>query len=210
MSALAHEVTPDGTSDGSLPPSGRRVRGLLMRPILPDDLRFLYGLATNESDFRWRYRNGPPTVDQFAHDLQTGVLAQFVIVTRDQQLPIGLVAAYWPDLMIGLTHVGVVMEPRYHMTGAGIEAAGLFIDYLFQTWPLRKLYFETPEWNLPQFASGRNRLYVEEGRLSKHEYFRDKYWDLFIFALYREDWHKRETRHHRSSQSRKAAKANAI
>jgi len=73
-------------------------------------------------------------------------------------------------------------------SGLGIEALGLFINYLFDTFPLRKLYGEVPGFNLESFVSARGRIFREEGRQRDHEWMFGRYWDLVIVAVWRDDW----------------------
>ena len=81
-------------------------------------------------------------------------------------------------------------------SGAGVlEAFALFVRYLFRLWPLRKLYLELPEFNLPQFASAvRVGLLKEEGRLRGDRYFDGAYWDQLVLAVYPTDAEEFERR----------------
>jgi hypothetical protein len=65
------------------------------------------------------------------------------------------------------------------------------VNYLFVNWDFRKLYAQAPEFNVPQFGSGKDRLLVEEGRLCEHVFFDGRYWDDVIFAVYRSEWERR-------------------
>jgi hypothetical protein len=64
----------------------------------------------------------------------------------------------------------------------------LFIDHVFTCWNFRKVYFETTEYNYPQFASGEGRLFELEGRLRGHRFYGGRYWDELILATSRELW----------------------
>lgn len=64
-----------------------------------------------------------------------------------------------------------------------VEGTVLFIRYVFNEWPFRKLYVEVPAFNLPQFRSARSLL-VEEACFHDHEYHEGKWWHLHIFAIY--------------------------
>ncbi|MDA8103513.1 MAG: GNAT family protein [Nitrospiraceae bacterium] len=137
-------------------------------------------------NFRWRYHGAIPPYEVFERALHTNVLAQFVVVlTRSPKTVIGQVAAYDGNLQDGTAWLAVAADPR---AGAGVlEAAMLFIRYLFAHYPLRKLYVDTPSFNLPQFASAAAEgLLVEEGRLRDHQYFDNRYWDRIIYALYQD------------------------
>lgn len=169
-------------------------RWIRLRPVFAGDTPFLYELATSPNmAFRWRYRGEIVPLEVFTRDLWKEVLVQLVVESRSKKEPIGLVAAYSPDMKNGTVHLGVVLIPGRTRRGIGAEAGGLFVDYLFRTWNFRKLYGYTPGWNLDQFAEGANRAFREEGRLVTHEYYDGRYWDLHIMALYRADWEKAQS-----------------
>ena len=65
----------------------------------------------------------------------------------------GHVVAYGADLNAGVVYVGGVMEPAAVGTGFAIEAFEVFLDYLFATYSIRKIYLEVPEFNFPQIRA---------------------------------------------------------
>ncbi len=69
--------------------------------------------------------------------------------------------------------------------GAGwpLEAGVLFCNYLFKNFNFRKLYVEVPGFNFGQLERGLGRFFEEEGRLSEHDYYDGRYWDLVIMTL---------------------------
>jgi RimJ/RimL family protein N-acetyltransferase len=101
---------------------------------------------------------------------------------------IGLVTAYSADMRNQHASIAVLFSPEYAGSGWVVESLVLFIDYLFDVFPLRKLYFETLEFVYPSFASGEDRFFTIEGRLEAHEFHRGRYWDKLIGAIYRDGW----------------------
>jgi RimJ/RimL family protein N-acetyltransferase len=77
----------------------------------------------------------------------------------------------------------------YLGTGLAIEGSLLFLNYLFSTWRIRKVYVETTPEALARYASGLSLL-REEGRLIDHEYLKGAYHDHMTYAIYRRDFHK--------------------
>jgi RimJ/RimL family protein N-acetyltransferase len=65
---------------------------------------------------------------------------------------------------------------------------GLFFEYVFGCWDVRKLYMEVAEYNFPQMESGIGRFFELEGRLRNHTYLAGKHWDQLTLALYRDAW----------------------
>lgn len=157
-------------------------------PLLPEHHRQLYALAVaDQIGFRWRFRGAVPPFAVFEQTLHQNVPVQLAIVAKEApQRLAGLVSAYNMNFQDGTTFAGLVTDKG---SGAGaIEAFALFFRYLFRLWPLRKLYMELPEFNLPQFASAvRVGLLREEGRLRNDRYFDGAYWDQLILAMYPSD-----------------------
>jgi RimJ/RimL family protein N-acetyltransferase len=167
---------------------GRRTR---LRPVTGQDLPFLYTLETHGDILpRWRFAGSPiPPPEVFAAKLWEGVLAQFVIERLSPGNPIGHVCAYNPRLIHGTAHLAVVITPELQGRGWALEGAGLFVDFLFRNFPLRKLYAETVEYNYgASFSRGLGRFFSEEGRLREHSYYDGRYWDTLILTIDRDTW----------------------
>ncbi|SNQ50638.1 Acetyltransferase, ribosomal protein N-acetylase [Frankia canadensis] len=175
------------------PPAPRFAgRFLRLLPVLPASTPFLYELAvTPEVGFRWRYRGSVPSYPQFEQELWQGVLTQFLIESIDAGRPIGHAICYNPEFSLGYAYVGAAVRTEYAGSGLAVEALDLFVRYIFDIWPFRKLYFEVPEFNYPQFA-GADRAnsadgsLILEGRLRRHDFYRGRYWDRLILAVYRD------------------------
>lgn len=164
-----------------------RGRRSYLTPVVPEMHRWLYELAISEAvGFRWRFRGTIPPFEVFVRELWNGVLTQFVSVSARDGSPQGLVVAYNQDFVQGFAYVGAVFSPSVTGTGVAIEAVGLFTEYLFGTWPFRKLYLEMPEFNYSQIASGAGSYFEVEGRLRNNDFYAGRYWDKLILAVYPE------------------------
>lgn len=179
----------EGAAVPSPPPlTGRRLQ---LRPVMPYDVEFLYELATGEDvGYRWRFLGHVPNFEVFSQQLWHDVLVQFVIVSRKTQDRIGLVVCYTADLRNGYAHMAIAMKGKQVGTGIAIEAASLFVNYLFATFNLRKIYAEATDFNFQSVASGKDTLFREEGRLVDHYYYQGRFWDQRIVALHRADWER--------------------
>lgn len=154
-----------------------------LRPVEQGDLTALYSLATHpRTAFRWRYRGAPPQMDTFARELWAGVLAQYVVRPARGDDVVGLVVAYAPNE--GHAYLGAVFDPAHTGSGLAAQAVMVFARYLFHSFPLRKLYLEIPEFNMPQLRSGAGRLFEVEGVLRAHCYYAGRWWDQHIAAIY--------------------------
>jgi len=181
-------VGSKGADEWSEDPSlvGRRAS---LRPVFPADYDWLYEISCSPAiGYRWRNRGATPSPEAFVESLWRGVLAQFMIERNDDREAIGNVFAYNADLRNGHASVGVMVNPDVSGRGWGLEGAGLFVDYVFKVWNLRKIYAEAPGFNFEQFRSGAGRLFREEGLLRNHDYYDGRYWDLHILAIDRSDW----------------------
>ena len=191
MPTLSTEVIHGVPNAPSL--SGRRVS---LRAVRDTDYDFLYQLAVDEEmGFRWRHRGETPGPEAFHQALWNGVLVQFVICDRRTGDPVGHAFAYNANFRYQTCFIAMGVKPSLVGSGWSIEAGRMFIDYLFAMWPFRKIYAEVGEFNFPQFASGTGTAFEVEGRLRDHEFYGNRYWDLFVLALYRERYeHSRKRR----------------
>ncbi len=166
------------------PRSGRFFRLTTLTPPLID---FLYELAVSpEVGFRWRYRGAVPDFEKFERDLWAGILAQFVVESVETGQPVGNVICYNPDLGLGTAYIGAAMLPSHLGSGLAIEPVKTFMNYVFDVWPMRKLYLEVPDFNFTQFASAQSENFRVEGRLRDHDYYQGRHWDRVIIAVYPE------------------------
>lgn len=159
-----------------------------LHPIGPEDMDFLYSMAISPQEgYRWRYRGRVPTPAAFQEQLWSGVLAQFVVRSRSDGSPMGLVVCYGYDSENGYAYFGAQFASEWVGKRAAFPPVMKCIQYLFQTWPLRKLYFDVPEFNLPAVSRHIGGLLKEEGVLQAHDYWNGRYWAKHILAIYPED-----------------------
>jgi RimJ/RimL family protein N-acetyltransferase len=157
-----------------------------LTPVQPGDTDFLYWLSCHpETCFRWRYRGAPPAYDRFVADLWSRVLVQFVVRRSEDGEPVGHVVGYAADSTMRHAYVGAVFAPAHTGTGLPAQAVRTFVDFLFHTFPLHKLYLEVPGYNWPQLESGAGHLFDVEGVLFGHDYYAGQYWDKRVCAIYR-------------------------
>jgi RimJ/RimL family protein N-acetyltransferase/acyl carrier protein len=158
-----------------------------LTPVAESDMDFLYRLATHpETGYRWRYRGNPPPPQDFAADLWTQVLVQYVARATSTGEPAGHVVAYGADLSHGHAYLGAIFTPDHAGTGLAAEITALFTRYLFHTFRLHKVYLEVPGFNWPQVESGAGRFFQLEGVLHDHDFYAGRYWDKYVCAVYPE------------------------
>ena len=177
----------EGSSEPPLTPKlyGRDV---YLRAVLPSDLEFIQRMEVGgHLANRWRFRGATPNPQEWARVFWKDVLAQYLVIGRKREQPIGLAYAYKPNFQDGHAYIAAARfapEPTPLM----LSGLGLLIEHVFTCWNFRKLYFETTEYNYPQFASGAGRFFELEGRLREYRFYGGRYWDELIFAITRETW----------------------
>lgn len=165
---------------------GQRVE---LRPVVPEDYPYLFSLSLDPRIcFRWRLRNTTPSFEGFVAGLFQGILAQFLVVERSTGERSGLISVYNVDFKNDIGYLAMVLDPRIHGTPMTVEALSLFMNYVFTSWPLRKVYAETTELSYPQFEGGKGRLFELEGVYPEHEYYDGRYWCMYMLAFYRTRW----------------------
>jgi acyl carrier protein/RimJ/RimL family protein N-acetyltransferase len=163
-----------------------------LRPVLEADLDYLYGLATSlDTGWRWRLRGTTPSPEEFRRLLWERVLVQYV-VTAGGGDRIGLVQA---DRLHrnGYAFLTALFEERAQLHGRAMQAVAQFVDSVFDTWDLERLFAEVPGFNYPLLESGAGRFFEVCGVLPEHDFARGRYWDLYLLVIDRRRW-EREAR----------------
>src|SRR5438105_2978373 len=127
---------------GNPPLETRHIR---LRAPNPTDAGWLHNASlTGDVLFDWRFRGATVSPEAFQRSLWQNVLTQFIVDgARSTRRPIGLVSAYNADLHGGTAYFAVTAFPPFLDSGLAIEGGLLFLNYLFTTWRLRKVYIDT-------------------------------------------------------------------
>jgi hypothetical protein len=167
---------------------GKTVR---LRPVREGDISALYDAAIDPRwGFKWRYRGSVPSPAEFHVGLYQGTLTQFVIENVETTSLVGWVGAYNARQDAGTAYIAVARAsaPNTAFHAEMIEGMYLLINYLFATWPFRKLYAEIAGFNWSQFAWGEGVFFEVEGVLTEHDFHDGVYWDQRIIAFRRDEW----------------------
>lgn len=161
-----------------------------LRPISDADIDALHAAELADGMLhRWRFGGVTPTRSEYAAALWRDVTSQFVVVGGARAELVGLVAAYRHDVQNG--HAFVLAARFAEGLGATVcfaEGFALFIDYLFSLFDLRKLYFESPQYNLAQFGSAIGPLFEIEAIRVGEVFALGEYFDVMILSIERERW----------------------
>jgi RimJ/RimL family protein N-acetyltransferase len=192
----AHPPTADASpGHDELAVPSLRARHVYLRPLTARDYPYLQMVeAGTELTFRWRLRGATPSPEQWAKMIWNQVLAQFMVVGRSGDKPIGLVSVYRANFQDRYAYLSATRFEPNRPSPLMMLGVFLFLKYVFTSWDFRKLYMELPEFNMPQFASGLGRYFEVEGRLRDHFYFDGRYWDQLTLATYRDVWQRHRDR----------------
>jgi hypothetical protein len=167
-------------------------RAVVLRPVTQADYEGLRAAELSEAlAFRWRLRGHHPSPEQYHISVWSGVLAQFLVVRRNDQVPVGVVTAYQADMVNGHVYLGVARFRPNDNSLSVVSGAVLFVEYLFKGWPFRKLYMEVPDYNLSQIDGMLGKLIEHEGTLRNHLFLDNIFWDVHILSISREAWTRR-------------------
>jgi RimJ/RimL family protein N-acetyltransferase len=144
--------------------------------------------ADPETTIRWRWRGMTPDPGRWARSTFDGTLAQFLVVARKDDEPVGVIALYEANFQDKYATFAAARFDNTRRSTAMILGLAIFLRYTFACWDLRKLYMELPEYNYAQFASGAGRLFELEGRLRDHYWYDGRLWDQLVLAIHRDTW----------------------
>lgn len=194
---MSTQAQPDGERSPDLSPPSLRagsdpvLRGqrVALRPVVLADYENLRLIELSERLIAsYRHRGQTPSPESFASRLWAGVIAQFVIMKLPTGEPLGSLACFEPDYRNGHAQIGGTLFPSIIGKAWPLEGFRLFFDYIFHSFPFRKLYGYSLAPVAAQFGSAFAELAVEEGRLRDHEYLNGEFVDLVIFSIGREQW----------------------
>lgn len=162
--------------------------GVRLRRVLANDYPALHEIETvGDVAWRWRQRGRTLPPEEFVRSMWSGVFAQFII--EQGSSPLGLAIAYDLDLTNGVARFGLLRLDTSERSPQFLIGAGLFLDYLYYWWPIRKLYAEVTATNMAQFASGEDLgVFEVEGELKSYAYRAGAYESVFILSVDRDSW----------------------
>ena len=90
----------------------------------------------------------------------------------------------------GHLKMGITMKTEVMPYGAGAEAMLLLANYAFARWDdIRRVYIESTEASIARFGSALSAL-KSVAVLRDHVFFRGRLWDMYYYAVTREEWER--------------------
>jgi RimJ/RimL family protein N-acetyltransferase len=173
-----------------------------LRPISREDYPTLFrwrssfgqAAARPGDSVHWlnfRRRIGP--FEEFVRELEAMLPNCILLLVRRAQTgdAIGYALGYNIDPWDGSMGVTMYLEDRFQKRGYGGEASLLWADFLFRTFPLRKLTAEIYEFAEPTLAIVQAMGAEEVGFMPEHFWHESRYWGVHFMVLRREVWEKR-------------------
>lgn len=110
-----------------------------------------------------------------------------IIINTRKQIPVGFIYSYDYNLKDNYLYIAICIEEKERNGVVGAEAGMIFLNYLFKSYPIRKVYCTVYEYNRMSMSFLKNAGFKTEGILKEHKYFDGKYYDMNVLTFYRED-----------------------
>lgn len=114
----------------------------------------------------------------------------FAVTIKSSQNIIGIIQLTNIDWISGTAVWGLIIGDKSNQgKGYGTEAARILFDYAFNVLNLRKIFGYPIEFNKSTLRMHKKiGQFSEEGRLKKHVYFENKYYDVLIISIFKEEY----------------------
>lgn len=131
-------------------------------------------------------------VSQLENRLKDALNPCFIVERKGSGTVIGLAGTDSINLVHDHAYAWVYLAPECRKSYFGAAALTRLIDFLFVRYNLRKVYTMTGESNPYSLAPLKKAMRLE-GCLRQHYGYAGRYWDMYCFALYRDDWKRGQT-----------------
>ncbi|MFB9968294.1 GNAT family N-acetyltransferase [Sinosporangium siamense] len=152
----------------------------LLRPADPPDGVTVYELLQKAG------LENLSSAELFAMMHLSDISAKFMVERRENGRTVGFASLHHLDQAGGHVQASVVTDESAASDGTAEEATMLVVNYAFAMWNIRKVYF----WTADTGFEARSAFLkpAHEATLSEHLYDRGQLRDLYISAVYREQW----------------------
>lgn len=111
---------------------------------------------------------------------------EFKIVDYNNE-KIGFCYSY--EYIDGTIKTVMYIKDDYQDSGVGVLAEISFIDYLFNLYPIRKVYNHVYSYNEQSLNSHLKAGFNTEGKLIKYRYYAGHYHDVYILSITKENFY---------------------
>lgn len=167
-------------------------RRLILKPMEEKDFAFLHKLRNSLEFIKLcSMRRSLVGFDEFVEELRRDFSRdrhqQFLIQLKSTGPPgIGTIFTYNLNLVDGYVFFTICLVEQYQNRGYGVEAVACLVRYLFNFFPLHKIYVEAYDYNRASLNILRKAGFIAEGVFKEHRFFEERRWNLNRYALYRD------------------------
>lgn len=170
-----------------------RGKHVYIRAIMDSDFPFIHQIFGDiDSLFLWTNKRECNTYDEFIEkfkkDMETVYRHFYIVCTIDTFEKIGFIYSYNAHSGDGYVYTSVYLTEKYRQSLFGAEAGLLYYCHLFRYFNYRKIYSEVYDYNRASNKFLISAAFSLEGKLKKHRYYNGKFYDLNIYAVYREEF----------------------
>jgi RimJ/RimL family protein N-acetyltransferase len=193
---------PDASSPSSAPPGGRgsiisRGTRVYLRTLTPADLEYLSIWVDDPflermvgSEFLLAYKHVWDKSPAFFEAVLTDPTQVVLVVEayRGWTKPVGVVRLFNIHLLEGYAFLEtIIADPRAMKRGFGVEAGKLISYYGVDFLGLRRIEAKVYQFNVLSINSLRRNGFRQEGVLRQAGFDGERYWDLVIFGILKEE-----------------------
>lgn len=111
---------------------------------------------------------------------------QFMIELKETGLAVGTIYSFGLNLTDGYVFINVYVDEKYERFGYGAQAGILLLCYLFDFFPIFKVYFDVFGYNSHSLSTLTSAGFKEEGRFVGHRFYEGQRFDVIRFAAFRD------------------------
>lgn len=136
--------------------------------------------------------------ESFVNNMKAKLLYKYnnfaIIKSIKSNVCVGFVYSYAYNANDGKMHVTIYIKPEKRNSIYGVEGCLAFYDFLFNKYSIRKVYCAVMEFNKRSIDILESLKFKLEGVLREHKYLNGKYYNVNIYAIYKEDFNKIKAR----------------
>ncbi|PVZ66755.1 GNAT family N-acetyltransferase [Pelagibaculum spongiae] len=161
-----------------------------LRDVQDCDLSEIYRISFNsQTQHLWAPNLPLVSFEKFADRLMRRIHHRWdhfkVIVRRKDQCILGFSYCYNIAYANMTSNICICIDKAYMNTSQCLQSAYLYLSHLFIDLKYRKLYCEVFAYNYQCLSILKKLDFIQEGRLSEHQFWSEQYWDMFIYSLNR-------------------------
>lgn len=123
-----------------------------------------------------------------------GYYHDFFMIMNAKDQSIGFVYSHDFYANDGHTMFTIVVKDRYQGQGYGAVASIMFLDYMFKTYNLRKIFTSVYEYNTLSMNTNISGGFTPEGVLKEYRYYNNRYYDLNYSSISRDVFYQKHNK----------------